>query len=61
MRILYLILAVLVIACLVGVAGGIAYGNITITFLCMIGIILFMWLGFFTKAKQQRVRESDHN
>ncbi|MFT8361773.1 MAG: hypothetical protein ABF586_13045 [Sporolactobacillus sp.] len=54
MRFLYWFLSVLVIAGLIGVAAGIAYSSLILTGISIIGITVFMWLGFFTKARQQR-------
>lgn len=61
MRILYWLLSVLVIAGLVGVAAGIAYGSIVITGSCIVGITIFMWLGFFIKARQQRMESKENS
>lgn len=54
MRFLYWFLSVLVIAGLIGVAAGIAYSSLILTGISIVGITVFMWLGFFTKARQQR-------
>ncbi|MDD9147190.1 MULTISPECIES: hypothetical protein [unclassified Sporolactobacillus] len=56
MNVFLAILAVLVVAALVGVAGAIAYGNGLLALLAAFAFILFMWLGFFIKAKQQASR-----
>lgn len=50
---LLLLLAFLVIAALIGVAGGIAYGNPFVALLCAFAVIIFMWIGFFVKGRQQ--------
>jgi hypothetical protein len=59
MRFLFLLLAFLVIVALIGVGGGIAYGNSLIALICVFAVIIFMWLGFFIKSKQQQARD-DH-
>ncbi|TGB00175.1 hypothetical protein E4665_00410 [Sporolactobacillus shoreae] len=56
MRLLLLFLALLVIASLIGIGGGIAYGNPVITLTSVFAVILFMWLGFFVKSRQQKAR-----
>ncbi|GGL45020.1 hypothetical protein [Sporolactobacillus putidus] len=47
------ILAVFVVAALIGIAGAIAYGNGLLALLSAFAVILFMWIGFFIKGKQQ--------
>ncbi|RYM07293.1 hypothetical protein EWH99_01085 [Sporolactobacillus sp. THM7-7] len=55
-RALLLLLSVLVIAALIGIGGGIAYNNPFITLMSVFAVILFMWLGFFVKSRQQASR-----
>lgn len=59
MRFLFLLLAFLVIVALIGVGGGIAYGSSLIALISVFAVIIFMWLGFFIKSKQQKTRD-DH-
>ncbi|RYL95443.1 hypothetical protein EWI07_02785 [Sporolactobacillus sp. THM7-4] len=59
MKALYLLFAVLVIAGLVGVGGGIAYNNLAITLISVFAVILFMWLGFYVKSRQQAASRDD--
>lgn len=43
------ILAVLAVASLIGIGGGIAYGSAVISILSIIGVFIFMGLGFYIK------------
>lgn len=56
MRLLFLFLATLVVAALIGVGGGLAMGSPVLTLLCVFAVILFMWLGFFVKSLQQKAQ-----
>ncbi|RYL92843.1 DUF5325 family protein [Sporolactobacillus sp. Y61] len=53
MQFLFILLACLVVASLIGIGGGLAYGNPVVTMLSVFAVILFMWLGFFVKSRQQ--------
>ncbi|MCI1882542.1 MAG: DUF5325 family protein [Sporolactobacillus sp.] len=57
MRLIFFLLALLVVASLVGIGGGLAYHNPVITLICVFAVILFMWLGFYVKSLQQRSNE----
>ncbi|WKB37334.1 DUF5325 family protein [Terrilactibacillus sp. S3-3] len=41
----------LAVISLVGIGGGIAYGNAIISILSIIGVFIFMGLGFYIKNK----------
>lgn len=58
MRSLFFFLALLVVVSLIGVGGGIAYGNPLVTLSSVFAVILFMWLGFFVKSRLQKSQEN---
>lgn len=51
MNIILLLLAILVVACLTGIGGAVAYGSSIGVILCIIGACLFMGLGFVIRRK----------
>lgn len=53
LKTLFWLLSVLVVASLVGVGFGIALHQQFLTLGCVFAVILFMWLGFFVKGRQQ--------
>lgn len=57
MRVLFLLLAFLVVVALIGVGGGLAYGQPLISLISVFAVILFMWLGFYIKSRQQKARD----
>lgn len=51
MNFILLIMAVLVVACLAGIGGAVAYGSSIGVILCIVGACVFMGLGFVIRRK----------